>query len=378
MSEFHPNRVRPLRPRFTVRRLINYWPLLIWLAVLIIAYWSYNKGASAQRLNGLVDPIQESVAPDEDGRLLEILVKRGQSVRAGDVVARMDTTGLDKQIEKLEAAIASDLEDRLLRAQFDLSRLKTARRDLLRDQAADTGELRNLEALQAAFDQLEKTMGNTIAAKVAFSEAKARIAGDVGRLRGTTGLYQNQIDEMDKEIEELEKGVQRLKEGMKNPEELARANGDLAELQALRVLRDRFTLVATHDGVVDRIEKEVGEFVQKGEAILRIVANPEVVRALLPQHHLGAAQLGQKVWISSTSNKYEYFESEVISLSPRINNVPDTSNPLPNSVVHGQEVILKYPEDSNFQPGQTVIVHLKEPGKMPLITKLFGQGTPAP
>lgn len=378
MSEFHPNRVRPPRPRFTVRRLINYWPLLIWLAVVGLAVWAYGRGVEFKRINGLVDPIQEAVAPDEDGRLKEILVKRGQQVRAGDIVARMDNSVLDQQIAKLEAAIASDLQDRLLSAQFDLSRLKTARRDLVRDQAADKGELANLLALQEAFNTMEKTMGNTIAAKAAFSEAQARITGDIGRLQGATGLYADQIKEMDEEIAVLEKGVERLKKGMENPEELAAANGDLSELQELRVLRDRNTLVATQDGVVDRIEKEVGEFILKGETILRIVATPEVVRAILPQEYLHRVQVGQKVWVSSTADKYNYYLTEVVGLSPRVSNIPDSSSPLPNRVVHGQEVIVGYPADSNFHPGQTVLVHFEEPGKMPLITKLFGQGTPAP
>ncbi len=379
MSEFHPNRVRPPRPRFTLRRLINYWPLLVWIAILALTFWAYNKGVEFKRINGLVDPIQEAIKPDEDGRLREIFVKRGQEVKVGDVVARMDTTVLEQQIVKLEAGIVSDLEDRLLSAQFDLSRLKSVRRDLFRDQKSDVGELNGLGALLKAIDDIVKARGNTVADNAAFAEARARLVGDVGALQGRTGVYDTQLAELDGEIAVLEKGVERLKAGLEDdPEKLAAANGDLAELQELRVLRDRCTLTASQDGVVDRIEKEVGEFILKGETILRIVATPEIVRAILPQDQLHQVKLDQAVWVSSTADKYHYYESKIISLSPRVSNIPDSSSPLPNRVVHGQEVIVEFPVVSGFRPGQTVFVHFEEPGKMPLITKIFGSGTPAP
>ena len=114
MSEFHPNRVRPPRPRYTLRRALGAWPLLVWLGVIAMAFWAYNKGVKFTRMNGLVDPITEAVAADEDSRIAKILVRTGDKVKKGDPVVELDTAVLDAQISKLQAAIRSDLEDRLL------------------------------------------------------------------------------------------------------------------------------------------------------------------------------------------------------------------------------------------------------------------------
>jgi len=375
MSEFHPNRVRPPRPRLTPRRILNFWPLLVWFAVLGMAFWAYNKGVKFTRMNGLVDPIQEAVAADEDSRILEILVKTGTPVKKDDPVAKLDTAILDAQISKLEAAIRSDVEDRLLSHELDLARLKSERREIMRDQASDLGEL---SAVQEQLNRLQKAVADqpSEAAKrqmqILLAEPMGDAQKDASRLLATTQIYPSQLIEVADDIDRLEKEIAKYRTAMDNPETLAAANGDLSELQELRVLRDRAILRSGHDGIVDRVERDNGEFVLKGETILRIVAYPEIIRVLLPNDQLGQVSIGDKVWVSSITDRYKYFQTEIINLSPRVTNAPNTTTPLPNQIVHGQEVVAKYPPESNLLPGQPVIVHLTEPGSVPLLTRLFG------
>ena len=375
MSEFHPNRVRPPRPRVTLRRILNFWPLLVWVLVLAMAFWAYNKGVKFSRMNGLVDPIQEAVAADEDARILQILVKTGTTVKKGTPLVKLDTAVLDAQIGKLEKAIRSDLEDRLLSHELDLARLKSERREIMRDQASDLGEL---SAVQEQLDRLEKAILGQASPqaqnqmRVVLSESLGDAGKDVSRLRATTELYPGQLEELGLDITRLQGEVDKLRKSMENPEELASANGDLSELQELRVLRDRGTLYSGHDGVVDRVERDNGEFVLKGETILRIVAYPEEIRVLLLNDQLGRVKVGDRVWVSSIYDRYKYFPTEIVNLSPRVTNGPNTTSPLPNQVVHGQEIVARYPQESGFIPGQPVIVHITEPGQIPWLTRVFG------
>jgi multidrug efflux pump subunit AcrA (membrane-fusion protein) len=367
MSEFHPNRVRPQRPRLTARRLLNFWPLLVWLGVLLLAFWAHQKGVRFTRMNGLVDPIQEAVAADEDSRILKILVQTGTPVKKGDPVVELDTGVLDAQISKLEAAIKSDLEDRLLSHELDLARLKSERRDLLRDQATDEGEL---AAVETQLSNLEKAAGNPVVAEVLYEARR-----DAGRLRAATGpggLYEKQIIELDNDISRLQKEVDKIRQGLADPESIAAANGDLSELQELRVLKDRSTLRSGHDGFVDRIERDDGEFILKGDTILRIVGHPKHIRVLLPNDKLGQIKVGDTVWVSSIVDRYRYFKTEIENLSPRVTNAPNTTSPLPNQVLHGQEIIARFPPESGFIPGQPIILHTEEPGRIPLLVRLFG------
>jgi multidrug resistance efflux pump len=369
MSEFHPNRVRPQRPRLTARRLLNFWPFLVWIAVVGLALWAHNKGVRFTRMNGLVDPIQEAVAADEDARIRKILVKTGTPVKKDDPVVELDTGVLDAQISKLEAAIKADLEDRLLSHELDLARLKSERREILRDQASDAGEL---SAVQGTLDSLNKLIEAQPTLRAALSEALGDANRDASRLNATTALYPNQLEELGADIARLEGEVEKIRNSMDNPEALAAANGDLSELQELRVLRDRSLLRSGHDGFVDRVERDDGEFVLKGDTILRIVGHPQHIRVLLPNDQLGHVKVGDKVWVSSITDRYKYYETEIENLSPRVTNAPNTTSPLPNQVLHGQEIIARYPPESGFIPGQPVILHTEEPGRIPLISRLFG------
>ena len=367
MSEYHPSRVRPPRPRFTLRRALNFWPVLVWAAALAMAYWAYRKGVEFKRMNGLVDPIQEAVAADEDGRIAKILVKSGQSVKAGDPLVQMDTAVIDQQIAKLETAIKSDLEERILEQELSLSRLKGEKRELLRDQASDQGELAGIKPL---LEEVRKAPNNPLTAQLL-----ARLSGTEGRLNATAPLYATQIEEVDSELNRLSAEIDKLRKGLADPEKLASANGDLADLQELRIMKDRAILRSGHDGTVDRVERDDGEFIVKGQTILRVVAAPEVIRAFLPQDQIGKMAVNNPVWISSTADKYSYFKTKVLAVSPRVTNAPDVTSPLPNRVLHGQEIVVDYPPDCGYRPGQTVIIHLAEPGSMPWFTKVFGQGS---
>jgi HlyD family secretion protein len=133
---------------------------------------------------------------------------------------------------------------------------------------------------------------------------------------------------------------------------------------------------------VDRIEKEIGEFVKTGESVLRIVGDPEQIVCFLPQDQAADITLGQEVWVANTSNKTQIFPTTVIAVSPRINNLADATSPLPNRRVHGRDVVLAYPSkpfpdgavrDGKFVllPGQTVIVHLQKPGTDNWLDSLF-------
>jgi len=370
MSEFHPNRVRPLRPRFTVRRLINFWPLLVWIGVLGMAYWAYQKGVHFTRMNGLVDPITEAVAADEDARIKEILVTTGTPVKKGDKLVILDSDVIDAQIAKLTDGIRADLEDRLLNYELDLTRLKNEQRNVERDKLADEGELAAVNA------QLTSLRPNRAVPGV--SEALYRAERYAGRLQsllgkeGEEGTYDKQLKEIGNEIKPLEEKVNALREGLKDPEKLASANGDLSELQELRVLKDRSILYSSHDGKVDRIERDDGEFILKGDTILRVTAHPKHIRVLLPNDQLGTVKVGDPVWVSSITDKYKYFKTKIINTSPRVTNAPNTTSPLPNQVLHGQEIIAEYPPESGFLPGQPVILHTEEPGQVPFLTRLFG------
>ncbi|HXH02383.1 MAG TPA: HlyD family efflux transporter periplasmic adaptor subunit [Candidatus Competibacteraceae bacterium] len=87
--------------------------------------------------NGRLEATQVDVATRYGGRVAEVLVEEGDWVRAGQLLARMDTATLDAQIKQAEASL-QQARDARLSAQAQVaqraSELEYARRELSRAQ----------------------------------------------------------------------------------------------------------------------------------------------------------------------------------------------------------------------------------------------------
>ena len=72
-------------------------PVLALIAILIVglAIWAikgFNQDDGSLKLYGSIDMRTVDLAFEESGRVEEVLVKEGASVKAGDVLARLDET----------------------------------------------------------------------------------------------------------------------------------------------------------------------------------------------------------------------------------------------------------------------------------------------
>ncbi|MCJ1962764.1 biotin/lipoyl-binding protein, partial [Novosphingobium mangrovi (ex Hu et al. 2023)] len=83
------------------------------LALVLLAltlFWFLGRGDDGDgvlELHGNVDVRQVSLAFEEAGRLTELTVEEGDTVAAGDVVARLDTETLALQVRQAEAELAA-------------------------------------------------------------------------------------------------------------------------------------------------------------------------------------------------------------------------------------------------------------------------------
>jgi hypothetical protein len=193
------------------------------------------------------------------------------------------------------------------------------------------------------------------------------------------------VDELIQKIRDDIKSAGSAATGEITPEMLAgltvSERGDLMEVKAKLAA---CSLRAPKGGVVEKLDKLEGAFVAAGESVVQVVADPGRIVAFLPQDQLGNVKAGSKVWITPSHSRKEVYESHIVSVGSRVTSVPDTTSPMRNSRVYGRHLTIAFPagargegvEAAMLLPGETVIIHTRPPGEVPLIERLFRSDAP--
>ena len=191
---------------------------------------------------GRVEPVRDPVrlAFEAQGRIAEILVDEGDAVRAGQVLARLDSRLAGARVAAAEAGVAQ------AKARYLLARRGPRTEDVAAaraeaDAAAAAAAHRGAEQLRS--DRLGK-LGVLATTVVDADDAAARVAA--AQSEAATARYRS------------------LAAGTRS-EQIAEAAAAItlaqAELDAARVALDQTVLVAPTDGVILRRTGEVGALV---------------------------------------------------------------------------------------------------------------------
>lgn len=400
MSEFHPNRATAVKTKLglTRRRILEAWPLLIWVAVGLIAVWGYSRGRVFSRMNGAVDVYQENISPIEEGRVSKILFKRGDFVPANTVIAVMDSTVYQRELTGILRGVAANRYEEVSRLERQQLDLESELRKLQITDAGEAARLEELELTQKALTKTSGTGGGSIRGVPVSSmtEVYSDLNADIAELQGTRKAAEKSIGKVQ---ESLSKVTTRIEQLEKNAKATASADAtkltdevlsgllpdEQKEVNELLSLIDLCKLRTTRGGMIDKVEKEEGEFVAQGEAVLRVVADPDQIVAFLPQEQIGKLNVGDVVWITPALDRNQIFESRVTAISPRISNLADATSPLPNRRIFGRDVVCTFPpsalpvtpgQPGLLVPGQTVTVHVQRPGEIPLLNRIFHNDDP--
>ena len=372
MPSDHPNALvrRKGRPN-TWRRIINLWPLLVWMGAIAVAFWAYSQGVVFRRMNGAVDPYQENVSPLEEGYFSKLAdgIVRGAHVEADQIVAYMSDTVLEEKISILTQEIDTRRSERIRNYNDDILKVESELREIEGDLAAARAETDATQREINSMVERMKTLNlNTEAQRLALtgplvSEFNIKIAKYNAvvsvRVKDKTQV-ENDRDRLVQERDILAKES--------DPAKYAERN-QAAQLAQLNQRKARLTLHASRAGTIDRILKEPGEFVKQGEGVLKIVGSPTQIIGFLAQDQINQISQGQKVWITPTSDRKRIFDSKVLYLAPRMNSLPDSTGPSANSRLFGRDVLCEYPPNSQLLPGQTVIIWIEPPGEVPLLNQ---------
>jgi HlyD family secretion protein len=230
------------------RRIIALGIALV--AVGVCGYW-LSRPERTPQIVGIVRTTEVRIAPEVAGQLSAIKVRKGESVRGGDVVAELSAIELTASVDQARAALASATADRKnvyagVRAEQVASlgaEMAKAKSQLVyaEQQISRTAYLaRSDNASQQALDQAQNDVA---AARANVAEAEANHAAAVA---GPTKEERAIAD--------------------------AQVNAAAAALAVLERRLEKTKLLAPVDGIVSVIVAEVGENIHAGQPVLVIEA----------------------------------------------------------------------------------------------------------
>ncbi len=236
-----------------------------------------NPEGNALRASGHVEVTQVRLATQVSGVLLEAPWQEGQRVEKGQMVARLDTSQLQRELEKARAEReAAGAALRVLLAGSRREEIAEARARV----AAAQAELASAEADVVRFRPLAQR--GTAARKLAEdAESRAQVA-------------RRQVEALEARLELLEKGPR--------AEEIEAARARLASAEAtVRLVEQKIadaTVVAPLSGVITSRVAEPGEFLPAGSpvAVLSDLDHPWL-EVYVDEPVLSRVRLGQKVGV---------------------------------------------------------------------------------
>nr|HEV7952682.1 HlyD family efflux transporter periplasmic adaptor subunit [Candidatus Acidoferrales bacterium] len=309
-------------------------------------------------LSGRVEGDDSAIAPKTTGRILELRVREGDTVKAGDIIAILD----DEQVRAREnqaraVLVEAEAKERsasdqiaVLREQMSQNQLQTdqskidaggrvrqaeadlaaAEADLAQQQAAYQIAAFNKEAYGklAKSGAVSEQQGLQYAATAdqqaaAVTAAKRRVESSQGALTTARanlenpGIRKSQVDLVGKQITEQSAEMANARATTEQ------ARAELAEAEANRA---DLIVKAPFDGTVATRAAEPGEVVVAGTALITLIDLSKVyLRGFVPEGEIGKVKVGQPARIYLDSNPKQALDAYVSRIDPQATFTPENT-----------------------------------------------------
>lgn len=257
--------------------------------------------------NGTIQPEKSiNVSPKSSGRLKSLLVKEGQSVTAGQILAYMDESNTIGQITQADGQLAA------AQASLDLLRAGNRSQDIAQAQA-------NLANAQATLEQSEIIYRQN----QQLHKEGAIASRDLDTARTTMEANRAKVTQAREALS--------LQQAGSRPEDIDRAQAQVVaaagSLQTVQSQLEDTIIRAPFDGVVVRKYADPGAFVTPttsgsavssatASSILALASNNQVV-ANVAEANIAQIAVGQEVSFQVDAYPNKKFSGRVVSISPQ-------------------------------------------------------------
>ena len=346
-------------PNSRVKRiLLIVGAVIVALVIWKIFFAASSLPASIIGLSGRIEGDDSAVAPKTSGKILEVTVREGDTVTAGQVIARLDDAQVRAREDQARAALTDaqakmqgardqiavlqeqlrqnqvqtgqstmDAEGRVRQAQADLT---AAEADLVQQQAA----LRLAEFNRDAYTRLAKTGAASqqqgLQAEVQADQQAAAVAAAQRRVESARGALTTAQANLDNpkirvaQVSGTEAQIFQQQSTIAGAKaETAQAQAQLAEAEADRA---DLTVLAPFSGTVLTRAAEPGEVVQAGTAIVTLLDLSKVyLRGFIPEGQIGQVKIGQPAHVFLDSNPNQGLDGYVLRIDPQATFTPENT-----------------------------------------------------
>lgn len=295
------------------------WPIIILVVLAVLAaagYFIWREFFATSRvpdsvvvLSGRIEGDDSAVAPKTSGRIVEVRVREGDAVQAGDTIAVLDDQQVRAREDQARAA--------LLQA--------AARAKAAHDQVAVLEEQRQQSKAEVA--QQEASYQLALFDKEAYT-----------RLAKTGAVSERQGKQAESTAEQQAAAVAAAKRRVAAVQmQLAQQNAEIASanattLQARAQLNEAqanehdLIVIAPFAGVVATRTAEPGEVVMAGTAIITLLDLSKVyLRGFVPEGQIGKVKVGQSARVYLDSNPKQPIDAYVSRVDPQATFTPENT-----------------------------------------------------
>lgn len=271
----------------------------------LLAFWLLRDSGNQDvlRLYGNVDIREVELSFRQPGRVDAMVFDEGDSVRAGEVMARLDATPYREKVAAAEAGLrAAQAELDKLRSGNRPQEIAQARERVRQTQATAHDAERNFKRQHALLESGATSQRTVDAARAARDQAAANLAAARAALSLATAGFRS---------EDIAAGKARV------------AAAEAALAQARTALTDTDLVAPTDATVIARV-REPGSMVTSNTPVYSLsLRDPVYVRAYVSEPDLGRIAPGTKVQVHTDSSVRAY-HGQIGFISPRAEFTPKT------------------------------------------------------
>jgi HlyD family secretion protein len=342
----------------------------IWCGVMSAVVLLWGEVGRHGTSPGFGEREEYRVAAERTGRIATLEVSLGQRVKAGQLIAALETTDLDARLrmarhteERLRAELQAVLVKSQTAALTNTHQLQRTEETYQAELALAQGRARvksaELEALAAQIAELRDLMARKMVVKQELNTYLVRqstLASEEREAREAIVLARSQLA--------AAQGRRQALPEYSAATTTAPLSAHLAESasarQRLEALRQATLLRAPADGLVSTIHLRAGEVARPGEPVVSLVAeHVNRVVVCVAEVEAGLVQLGARATVYARDGRAP-LHGRVVSLGPMVSEVPVRCQRIAQQPAWGREAILQLDQASDLLPGMAFDISFEE------------------